>query len=86
MIPETAPRDGTQIIGDFGWPWPCVAAWDEYDEYWVVCLLQKSPMQDGPLNTYFEVETEGRDQLRRWMPMPKLPNVEQCHHPEPTNS
>lgn len=71
--PETAPRDGRQILADFGWPWPVVAAYDEYDERWTVCLLQQCPMEDGPMNTYFEVESEQHPNLRRWQPMPELP-------------
>jgi len=70
--PETAPKDGTQIIGDFGWPWPLPALWDEYDEEWVVCVLQCCPMVDGPNNSYFETDTEPDKALRRWLPMPNL--------------
>jgi hypothetical protein len=71
--PETAPRDGTQIIGDFGWPWPLPTVWDEYDEKWAVCYLQRCPMANGRSNTYFEMDTEPDKNLRRWMPMPVLP-------------
>jgi hypothetical protein len=73
--PETAPRNGTQIIGDFGWPWPLPCAWDEYDEEWVVCVLQCCPMVDGSNNTYFETDIEREKNLLRWMPMPVLPTT-----------
>jgi Lar family restriction alleviation protein len=73
--PETAPRDGTLILGDFGWPWPNVAVWDEYDGQWCIATLQAGPMVDGPTNSWIETDTERRDSLRRWMEMPTLLNA-----------
>ncbi len=73
--PETAPRDGTPILGDFGWPWPNFAVWDEYDAQWCVATLQASPMEDGPTNSWIETDTERDDSLRRWMEMPILQNT-----------
>jgi len=70
--PGSAPRDGTPILGDFGWPWPVYAVWDEYDEQWVVVTVQRSPMADGPDNTYLETDTEKHPSLKRWHPLPKL--------------
>ncbi len=72
QAPESAPRDGSPILGDFGWPWPVYAVWDEYDEQWIVVTLQRSPMSDGPDNTYLETDTEAHSALKRWMPLPSL--------------
>ena len=69
---ETAPRDGTPILADMGWPWACYAVFDPYDEHWVYATVQASPMKDGPTNYWLETETENHGELKRWMPLPKL--------------
>jgi len=71
--PETAPLDGTPILGDFGWPWANFALWDEYDEQWCIATTQASPMADGATNSWIETDTEKRGSLKRWMPLPALP-------------
>lgn len=71
-IPETAPKDGTVILADFGWPWPVPAAYSTHDENWVTALLQMCPMEGGGTDTYFENEYEQGAKLKRWMPMPDL--------------
>lgn len=75
LPPESAPLNGTLILGDFGWPWPIPAVWDTYDEQWSVATVQASPMQDGADNYWLETDTENKSQLKRWMPMPSLPNA-----------
>lgn len=70
--PDTAPKDGTPILGDFGWPWPVFAVWDQYDEQWVVATVQRNPMEDGPDNSWIETDTEGAKDLKKWQPLPKL--------------
>lgn len=72
--PETAPLDGTPILGDFGWPWVCFAVWDTYDEQWRVATVQASPMSDGPHNYWLECDTEMRGSLKRWTHLPALPS------------
>jgi hypothetical protein len=74
LPPESAPLNGTLILGDFGCPWPLPAVWDTYDEQWCVVTLQASPMREGADNYWLETETEKKSQLKRWMPMPSLPN------------
>jgi len=76
LPPETAPLDGTPILGDFGWPWANFALWDEYDEYWCIATLQASPMADGPTNSWIETDIEKRGSLKRWMPLPSPPNCD----------
>lgn len=72
-LPETAPKGGcVMILGDFGWPWPLPAVWDAFGEEWCVVTVQSSPMQDGPDNTWLEIDHERT--LKRWLPMPPLPN------------
>lgn len=76
LPPESAPLNGTLILGDFGWPWPLPAVWDTYDEQWCIATLQASPMVDGPTNSWIETYTEKRGSFKRWMPLPSLPNAE----------
>lgn len=63
--PETAPKDGTLILADMGWPWPCLACWDEYDEKWVYTnrLIDGT---EGAQHPYFETEYGRNDELKRW--------------------
>jgi hypothetical protein len=75
LPPESAPLNGTLILGDFGWPWPLPAVWDTYDKKWCVATVQASSMQDGADNYWLETDTENKSQLKRWMPMPHLPNA-----------
>ncbi len=87
LPPESAPLNGTLILGDFGWPWPLPAVWDTYDEQWCVATVQASPMKDGADNYWLETETESKSQLKRWMPMPSLPNARMSDAPlQPSDS
>jgi predicted HAD superfamily Cof-like phosphohydrolase len=70
--PETAPRDGTQFLGDFGWPWPCPAVWNAINGDWVIAVLQAGDV-DGKPDYYFETDSERPHNLKRWLPMPELP-------------
>jgi hypothetical protein len=75
LPPETAPHDGTPIIGDFGWPWANFAVWDECDEEWCIATIQACPIIDRQMNTWIETDTEKRGALKSWMPLPYLPNA-----------
>lgn len=70
--PETAPKDGNPFLGDFGYPWPLPALWDEHGEAWTYATVQACPMTDGTINSYFENESEPFAALKRWRPMPPL--------------
>jgi len=69
--PETAPKDGTVILGDFGYPWPFVAVWNSYDEKWVMPSLNAQKMEYGKIDYWFENEQERAEDLKSWMPLPK---------------
>jgi len=64
----TAPK-GPLILGDFGWPWPCMATWCERSQKWAAVSVQRE--ND---DAWFENEYEAPSDLRRWMPWPSLPN------------
>jgi hypothetical protein len=72
--PETAPQDGSQILGDFGYPWPQVAAWNTHDEKWATVIMIAHDYC-GKIDIWFETELEAEKQLKRWMPLPSLPNA-----------
>lgn len=73
LDPSTAPKDGTVILGAFGWPWLIPASWNEHDKTWTVCTLQMSPMEpDGKNDSWFETEREKPAALIGWMPIPPL--------------
>ena len=73
--PDSAPLDGTMILGDFGWSFAIPAVWDPYGEQWVVVTVQGSPMKNGPDNYWLETDTEKQVDLKRWLPIPKLPKA-----------
>ncbi len=71
--PETAPRDGTAILGDFGLPWACYAVWDECYEWWVYASVTANRSKDGKVSADIETERDTHPRLRRWMPVQELP-------------
>jgi hypothetical protein len=73
--PETAPKDGTQILGSFGYPWIQVAAWCSVSESWAVATMQATSEDDGKSDVWFETECEKDSELRGWMPLPELPRA-----------
>ena len=68
--PDVAPKDGTQILGDFGYPWPQVAAWNTHDGKWATVCMMSQGMKNGTTDIWFETELEAMIQLKRWMPLP----------------
>lgn len=66
---DSAPRDGTVFLGDFGWSWAVSTVWSEVDGKWVYALPQADPTGS---DRYFENEWEESENLRRWSPIPEL--------------
>ena len=71
--PLEAPRDGTFILGAFGWPWLVPAVWNSYDQEWVVCHMQAQTMANGLDDRWLEMECEKPLALTGWLPVPPLP-------------
>jgi hypothetical protein len=71
--PLEAPRDGTFILGAFGWPWLVPAVWNSYDQEWVVCHMQSQEMDNGLNYRWLEMEREKALSLTGWLPVPSLP-------------
>lgn len=69
--PETAPKDGSSFLGDFGWPWLLMAIWNESDEHFCVCYPQACELANGTIDNYFEVEWESEKDLKGWLPIPR---------------
>ena len=76
LDPQVAPKDGTVIIADFGWPWAVPAIWDPVDETWATAQLSPSAPDES---VGWETEWEPHKNLKRWIPIPFLPNVEVCY-------
>lgn len=73
LPPETAPKNETCIIGNFGWPWPVMASWCLVQEEWAVAQLAPCSEDEG---RGWETEWESNKNLKGWMPLPSLPNVQ----------
>jgi hypothetical protein len=70
--PETAPRDGKLFLGDFGYPWLLMTAWNEHDEKWATTSIQAQEMKGGKTDLWFETEQEKPGELRGWIPLPEI--------------
>lgn len=71
LLPEVATKTGEMILADMGWPWPCLACWNESQEEWVY-VTQQMIFVDGQDDPYFENEYGKTLELKRWIPMPGL--------------
>ena len=69
---DTAPKDGTMIIADFGWHQPSLAVWNDIDKNWVTATLNTQEMPDEKIDYWFENERVAFYDLEYWMPLPKL--------------
>lgn len=67
---ETAPKDGSAILLNVGYPWPVVGAWNAYHEEWVSASQQIGMVNGQWIDTYFENEYEKTP--KSWMPLPQL--------------
>lgn len=68
--PDTAPRDMTYIIGDFGMPWSMVACWSPALDKWC-CAEPHVDMYEGEYtDPSYQNEYLPHSELRGWMPMP----------------
>jgi len=74
LIPEIAPKDGTQIIGCFGKHGtivlPCV--WNSVDKRWMTSVLQANLYHGKWNDYYFETASEKDGDLIGWMQMPEF--------------
>lgn len=75
LAPETAPKDGTQILADFGWPWLMPAAWCHCDERWAVATFQGSVSAEFPdrlHDLWWETDQENHKDMKGWIPFPQM--------------
>ena len=73
--PETAPRDMTVFLGDFGYPWPMAVVWNPVSEQFCAAELQIDMYEGKYEDSYFQNEYLPAHELRRWMPLPDLPTA-----------
>ena len=76
--PADAPRDGTVILGAFGWPWLLPAMWCAYSETWVTANVVSERIH-GKKSAGWENGTENHSSMTGWIPMPELPGVYVLH-------
>ena len=69
--PETAPKDGTQILGHFYYRWFCLAVWNPFSEEWVICQLEGNYV-GGLEDLSFTNEYIKHEDLVGWIPLPNL--------------
>lgn len=68
--PETAPRDMTVFLANFGYPWPLAAAWNPVQQEFVVADPQIGMVDGRYEDFHFQSDWEPTSELRGWMPMP----------------
>ena len=72
LNPNSAPKDGTLILGDFGFLWALPAVYSPASESWCYATLQTDANCETP-DFYLETDHEPHSALKQWMPMPKIP-------------
>lgn len=75
MEADDAPKDGTMILGDFGWPWLLPASWDADSGQWACAMWNATALHELQeiTGTWWESDTEGGESLLGWMPWPVAP-------------
>ena len=68
--PESAPKDLTVFLGEFGWCYLLPTVWNPHDEKWVTATVQACGMDSGHDDVYFSSETERECDLKGWLPLP----------------
>lgn len=68
--PETAPKDGSLFLGDFGWPQLLPTMWNSHDQKWNVALPQIQEMAPYADDNYFENEQQDPGDLKGWIEWP----------------
>lgn len=68
-MPETAPKDGTIILGDFGYPWAVPAVWDPVVEEWATAQLSPCAPDES---VEWQTEWLGHRRLKGWYAMPVI--------------
>jgi len=68
--PESATRDGSRILADFGHPGPTIAAWSCCLEKWIIAEDEQIMYRRKPEPSFIS-EIENDETLKRWQPLPK---------------
>lgn len=69
--PETAPRDGSAFIGNFGLG-SQLATWNEPSKKWAVAVLDVGLFQGQWNDASFLVDWHDEDELIAWIPLPEI--------------
>ena len=68
---ETAPKDGTVILADIGYPWAIPAVWNDVSDDWAVAVPGECEVKTG-VDRYFECDYEGACELKAWQALPEI--------------
>jgi hypothetical protein len=73
--PDDAPKDGTMLLGSFGWPWMVPASWDAASRTWSVAMWNATslPKLQTITETWWESDSEQDRSLKGWIPFPAIP-------------
>ncbi len=78
QAPESAPQDGTMILGDFGYHSLVVAVWSPYHEEWAIANLMGINWDNTDhTELHFETEYHAHDELVGWLPYPTVKGIEE---------
>jgi len=70
--PETAPKDSTTFLADFGCLVAVVASWSKVHGVWCAATPQLGLYHDAFDDAYFDNEFFKGDALKGWMPLPEV--------------
>jgi hypothetical protein len=68
--PETAPKDGTPILGAFGWMRLQPAVWSKADGTWQTAANCFGESEES--ETWWETDYELECSIRGWLPWPEV--------------
>lgn len=67
----TAPKDGTTVLLNVGYPWAVVGVWNGCNNEWVYAQSNVGMVNGAWTDTYFENEYDPSP--THWRPLPQLP-------------
>lgn len=71
-LPELAPKDGTSILANVGYPWLLMCRWNPSGDCWV-CTVPQTDLFDGEWqDNYFENQYFDDHELKGWLPVPEI--------------
>lgn len=73
--PNSAPKNGTMILGDFGVPWAIPCVYDPSEKMWSTVEVKKGVTIYEPVVYWLSTSNISKQRLKRWTRIPTLPFV-----------